>query len=104
MLIVTCIHSGVSWAAPVEALDCVFSIVEAFYRVPDFVVFWSVSFPLSSILGFVVVVWRVDDFVKFVFLFSFYLNRRRWFFDLRRETVILVSSEEGDMESLVDGH
>jgi len=40
MLIVTCIHSGLSWVAPVESLDCVFGIVEVFCGVPDFVVFW----------------------------------------------------------------
>jgi len=40
LLIVTCIHSGLSWVAPVESLDCVFCIVEVFCRVPDFIVFW----------------------------------------------------------------
>jgi len=33
-------------------------------------------------LELVVVEWRVDDLVKFVFVFSFYLDRRRGFFDL----------------------
>ena len=40
LLIVTCIHSGLSWVAPVESLDCVFCIVEVFCGVPDFIVFW----------------------------------------------------------------
>ena len=40
LLIVTCIHSGRSWVAPVESLDCVFCIVEVFRGVPDFIVFW----------------------------------------------------------------
>jgi len=40
LLIVTCIHSGLSWVAPVELLDCVFYIVEVFRGVPDFIVFW----------------------------------------------------------------
>jgi len=40
MLIVTCIHSGLSWVALVEWLDCVFCIVEVFRGVPDFIVFW----------------------------------------------------------------
>jgi len=40
LLIVTCIHSGFSWVAPVESLDCVFCIVEVFCGVPDFIVFW----------------------------------------------------------------
>jgi len=40
LLIVTCIHSGLSWVAPVELLDCVFCIVDVFRGVPDFIVFW----------------------------------------------------------------
>jgi len=40
LLIVTCIHSGLSWVLPVESLDCVFCIVEVFCGVPDLVVFW----------------------------------------------------------------
>ena len=40
VLIVTCIHSGLSWVAPGESLDCVFCIVEVFRGVPDFIVFW----------------------------------------------------------------
>jgi len=40
LLIVTCIHSRLSWVAPVESLDCVFCIVEVFCGVPDFIVFW----------------------------------------------------------------
>jgi len=39
LLIVTFIHSGLSWVAPVESLDCVFCIVEVFCGVPDFIVF-----------------------------------------------------------------
>jgi len=40
LLILTCIHSGPSWVALVESLDCVFCIVEVFCGVPDFFVFW----------------------------------------------------------------
>ena len=40
LLIVTCIHSRLSWVARVEWLDCVFCIVEVFCGVPDFIVFW----------------------------------------------------------------
>jgi len=40
LLTVTCVHSGLSWVAPVESLDCVFCIVELFRGVPDFIVFW----------------------------------------------------------------
>jgi len=82
LLIVTCIHSGLSWVALVESLDCIFCLVEVFYGVPDFIVFWGVTFPLSSVLELVVVESRVDDLVEFVFVFSFYLNRRRGLFDL----------------------
>jgi len=38
--IVMCIHSGLSWVALVESLDCVFGLVEAFRGVPDFILFW----------------------------------------------------------------
>jgi len=47
---------------------------------------------------------RVDDFVEFVFVFSFYLNRRRGSFDLRGKLVVLVRFEEGDVECVVYGH
>jgi len=47
---------------------------------------------------------RVDDFVKFVFVFSFDLKRRRRFFDLRGELVVLVRFKEGDVECVVYGH
>jgi len=40
LLIVTCIHSGLSWVALVESLDNVFCIVQVFRGVPDFIVFW----------------------------------------------------------------
>jgi len=40
LLIVTCIHSGLSWIAPVESLNCLFCIVEVFCGVPDFIMFW----------------------------------------------------------------
>jgi len=40
LLIVMCIHSGLSWVSPVELLDCVFCIVQVFCGVQDFIVFW----------------------------------------------------------------
>ena len=61
-----------------DGIDCMFEVAS---RVPDFVVFRRVTGPLGSVLEFVVVESRVDDFVEFVFVFSFYLNRRRWFLD-----------------------
>jgi len=80
--IVTCIHSRLRWVAPVESLDCVFCIVEVFCRVRDFIVFWRAAFPLSSVLELVGVESRVDDLREFAFVFSFYLDRRKGFFDL----------------------
>jgi len=49
---------------------------------------------------------RVDDFVKFVFVFSFYLDRRRGFFDLRGKSSVLVRLQGGDVEDVasVYGH
>ena len=47
---------------------------------------------------------RVDDFVEFVFVFYFYLNRRRGFFDLRGESMVLVGFEGRDVEGVVYGH
>jgi len=49
-------------------------------------------------LDLVVVESRVDDFIALVFVFSFYLNRRMGFFDLREKPVVLVSFEGGDVE------
>ena len=63
-------------------MDCVFCIVEVFCRVRDFIVFWRAAFPLSSVLELVGVESRVDDLREFAFVFSFYLDRRKGFFDL----------------------
>jgi len=57
-------------------------MVEVFCGVPDFLVFWSVAFPLGSIWKRGVLESRVDDFVALVFVFPFYLYRRREFLDL----------------------
>ena len=62
-----------------DGVDCMFEVAS---RIPNFVVFRRITGPLGSVLEFVVVESRVDDFVEFVFVFSFYLNRRRWFLDL----------------------
>ena len=78
LLIVMCSQFWLSRVVGVESFDCECCIVEVFRRVPDFIFFWSVSFPLRSVLELVVVEPRVDDFVEFVFVFSFYLNRRGW--------------------------
>ena len=47
---------------------------------------------------------RVDAFVEFVFVFSFYLNRRRGFVYLSGESVLLVRFDKGDVECVVDSH
>ena len=88
----------------VELSDCIGCIVEVFVGVPDFVLFWSVSFPLSSVLELVVVESRVDDFVEFVFVFSFYLNRRRGFLYLRGESVVLVRFKKRYVDGVVYLH
>ena len=43
----------------------------------------------------------VDNFVEFVFVLSFYLNRRRGFFDSLGESVVLVKFEERDVECVM---
>ena len=57
-------------------------IFELFCEVPGLVVFWRITGPLDTVLEFVSVKTRVDDFFEFVFWFSIYLNRRRRRLDL----------------------
>ena len=66
--------------------------------------FGSIAFQFSAILELLVVGSRVDDFLEFVFLCSFYLNRRKVILDLKEELVALVRFEEGDVECVVNGH
>ena len=77
-----------------KSFDGVSGMFEVTGRVPDFVVFRRVTGPLGLGCEFVIVESRVDDFVEFVFVFSFYLNRRRWFLDLSGEFVPFVKLEE----------
>ena len=65
-----------------KSFDCVGCMFEVASRVPDFIVFRRITGPLGSVLEFVVMESRVDNFVEFVFFFSFYLNRRRGFLNL----------------------
>ena len=74
-----------------DGVGCMFEVTS---RVPDFVVFRRITGLLGSVLKFVVVESRVDDLVEFLFVFSFYLNRRRWFLYLRGKFVFLVGFEE----------
>ena len=62
-----------------DGVGCMFEVAS---RVPDFIVFRRITGRLGSVLEFVVVESRVYNFVEFVFVFSCYLNRRRWFLDL----------------------
>ena len=87
-----------------ELSDCIGCIVEVFGGVPDFVFFRSVSFPLSSVLELVVVESRVDDFFEFVFVFSFYLDRRRGFLYLQGESVVLVRFKKRYVDGVVYLH
>ena len=65
-------------------------IFEVFCWVPGFVVFWRITCPLGTVLEFVSVKARVDDFLEFVFWFSVYLNRRGRSLDLSGELVVFV--------------
>src|SRR6201996_5565859 len=65
-----------------KSFDGVSCMIEVASGVPDFIVFRRIAGPLGSVLKLVVVESRVNDFVEFVFFFSFSLNRRRWFLDL----------------------
>ena len=84
--------------------DCIACIVEVFGGVPDFVFFWSVSLPLSSVLELVVVELRVDNLLEFEFVFSLYLDRSRGFLDLRRESVVLIRFEMRYVDGVVYLH
>ena len=84
-----------------DRVSCMFEVAS---RIPDFVVFGRVAGPLCSVLEFVVVESRVNNFVEFVFVFSFYLNRRRGFLYLRGELVVFVRFEERDVECVVYSH
>ena len=74
-----------------DGVDCMFGVA---IRILNFIVFRRRTSPLGSILGLVVVESRVDDFVEFVFVFSFDLNKRRGFLYLRGKLVVFVGFEE----------
>ena len=77
-----------------KSFDSVSGMFEVTSRVPDFVVFRRITGPLGSILKLVVVESRVDDFVEFVFVFPFDLDRRRWLLYLRGKLVVFIGFEE----------
>src|ERR1700743_3868706 len=73
-----------------KSFDCVSGMFEVTGRIPDFVVIRRVTGPLGRVLKFVIVESRVDDLFEFVFVFSFYLNRWRWFLNRPEEFVVFV--------------
>ena len=46
----------------------------------------------------------MHNFVECVFVLTLYLNRRRVFFDLRRQSVLWVEFEKGDMAGVPYGY
>ena len=62
------------------------------------------NFPPNLILYLVTVELRVNDIVELVYVFSYYLNRRREFFYLRGESLVLARFEEGDVAGVLYGH
>src|ERR1700759_5673630 len=65
-----------------DGVDCMFEVAS---RVPDLIVFRRITGPIGSVLELIIVESRVYYFVELVFVFSFYLNRRRWFSGLLGE-------------------
>ena len=82
LVMVTCTQSWFPGLPGVELFNGDIGIFEVFCGVPGFVVFWRITGTLGTVLEFVSVTARVDDFFEFVFWFSVYLNRRRRSLDL----------------------
>ena len=82
LLMVTCTLSSFPEVPGVELFSGEAGIVEVFCWVPGLIVFRRVTGPLGSVLEFVVVEAKVNDFFEFVLRFSVYLNRRRRGLDL----------------------
>ena len=82
LVMVTCTQSWFPGVPGVELFNGDAGIFEVFCRVPGLVVFWRVTGPLGTVLEFLSVKARVDDFFEFVFWFSVYFNRRRRSLDL----------------------
>ena len=81
-MIVMCTQSWFPGVPGVEPFNGDAGILEVFCWVPGLVVFWRITGPLGTVLEFVSVMARVDDFFEFVFWFSVYLYRRRRCLDL----------------------
>ena len=67
LVMVTCTQSWFPGVPGVEFFDGDAGIFEVFCWVPGLVVFWRITGPLSTVLEFVSVKARVDDFFEFVF-------------------------------------
>ena len=65
-------------------------IVKVLCGIPGLVVCWRVTCPLGTVLKFLSVKARVDDFFEFLHRFSFYLDRRRRGLYLRGKQVVFV--------------
>ena len=82
LVMVTYTQSWFPGVPRVELFDGDAGIFEIFCGVPGLVVFWRITGLLGTVLEFVSVKARVNDFFEFVFWFSVYLNRRRRSLDL----------------------
>ena len=87
-----------------KSFDCVGFMFEDASRISDFVVFRRITSPLSSVLELVIVESRVDNFIEFVFVLSFYLNRWWWFLYLWWELVAFIGFKQWDVECVVYSH
>ena len=67
LVMVTCTQSRFPGVLGVEQFNGDAGIFEVFCRVTGLVVFWRVTGPLGTVLEFVSVKARVDDFFEFVF-------------------------------------
>ena len=90
LVMVTCTQSWFPGVLGVESFNGDAGIFEVFCWVPGLVMFWRITGPLGTVLEFVSVKARVDDFFEFVFWFSVYLNRRSRSLDLSGELVVFV--------------
>ena len=77
LLMVTCTQSWFPGVPGVELFRGEAGILEDFCWIPGLIVFRRVTGPLGSVLEFVTVETRVNDFFEFVLGLSAYLNRRR---------------------------
>ena len=67
LVMVTCTQSWFPGVPGVEPFNGDAGIYEVFCWLQDLVVFWRITGPLGTVLEFVLVKARVDDFFEFVF-------------------------------------